>query len=276
MAMFIAHLTDPHIGLTPSQTCPPLDPTEALRRALAHVRQLQPAADVLLLSGDLVDSGRARDYATLLELLQAELPTPAEGGLLVLAIPGNHDLPETARRILAPYMPIAPDAPPGCACLHVEHQGLHFIGLDTVVPGAPHGTLDPEQLAWLERRLLTCAGQPVLIFLHHPPLTSGITGMDAFGLLEGRTGLARLVAAHGNVQLIAAGHIHRPIVGALGGAPVVVLPSTSHQMELDLRPGAPLAVRLEPPMIGLYRWTPGEGMVCHFSHIQAFDGPYLC
>lgn len=274
--MVIAHLTDPHIGLTPGPTCPRLDPTQALRCALTHVRQLQPAADVVLLSGDLADSGQAKDYTTLLGLLQTELPAPADGGPLVLAIPGNHDLPETARRILGPYMPVAADAPQGHACLHIEHQGLHFIGLDTVVPRAPHGALEAAQLAWLERRLSACAGQPVLIFLHHPPLTSGITGMDAFGLLEGRAELARLVAAHGSVQLIVAGHIHRPIVGALGGAPVVVIPSTSHQMELDLRPEAPLAVRLEPSMIGLYRWTPGEGMVCHFSHVQAFDGPYLC
>ena len=68
--------------------------------------------------------------------------------------------------------------------------------------------------------------------------------------------------------------MHRPILGALGGAPVVVAPSTSHQIELDLNPNAPLAVRLEPPMIGLYRWTPEDGIACHFSHVQAFDGPF--
>ena len=62
--------------------------------------------------------------------------------------------------------------------------------------------------------------------------------------------------------------------GALSGAPVVVAPSSSHQLELDLRPRAPLAVRLEPPKVGLYRWTPEDGIACHFSHVQAFDGPF--
>ncbi|HNL41220.1 MAG TPA: hypothetical protein PKM77_03115, partial [Ottowia sp.] len=57
-------------------------------------------------------------------------------------------------------------------------------------------------------------------------------------------------------------------------APVLVAPSTSHQLELDLRPGAPLALRLEPPMLGLYRWTAQDGVSCHFGHVQTFEGPY--
>lgn len=274
--MLIAHLTDPHVGLAGAPTCPPIDPPRALQRALAHVRQLRPAPELVLLTGDLADSGRASDYVVVRELLRSELPPPTEGGPRVLAIPGNHDLRETMLEALGDYLPVAADAPAPWICLHEVHQGLHLIGLDTVVPRAPHGELGDAQLAWLERQLAACAGEPVLIFMHHPPLTSGITAMDEFGLKSGREGLARLVAQHGGVQLIAAGHIHRPIVGALGGAPVLVAPSTSHQLELDLRPGAPLAVRMEPPMIGLYDWRGPGQMACHLSHVQGFDGPYLC
>ena len=98
-------------------------------------------------------------------------------------------------------------------------------------------------------------------------------GVRRFGVWRERLGT--LVRAHGNVQLITAGHLHRPIVGALGGAPVVVAPSSSHQLELDLRARAPLAVRLEPPKVGLYRWTPEDGLACHFSHVQAYPGPFV-
>lgn len=271
--MLIAHLTDPHIGLDSADPEARINPTAGLREALAHVRELDPAPEVLLLSGDLTESGREQDYLTMLRLLAQELPSAGEGRPRVLAVPGNHDRPAVARRILSELMPQAAGAPPDQACLHVEHGGLHFIGLDTVVPGRSHGALGSAQLAWLQDTLLRCAGQPVLIFMHHPPLISGISAMDECGLLHGRAELAALVAAHGSVQLIAAGHMHRPILGLLGGAPVVVAPSTSHQLNLDLRPGAPLACRLEPPMIGLYRWTPEDGMTCHFSHVTAFDGP---
>ena len=303
--MLIAQITDPHIGLQPGPATGPLDPTGSLRRALAHVRALQPAVGVLLLTGDLADNGRPQDYAEIAALLADTLPTPAdggprvlavpgnhdrraparpaalradtlptpaEGGPRVLAVPGNHDLRAPARQALAAAMPVAPDAPGDCVCLHVEHGGLHLIGLDTVVPGAAHGALAADQLAWLQRHLAACAGAPVLIFMHHPPLVSGMAAMDACGLLQGRAELGRIVAAHGGVQAIAAGHLHRAIVGQLGGAPVVVAPSSSHQLTLDLRPDAPLALRFEPPMIGLYRWTAADGIACHFSYVEAF-GP---
>ncbi|WP_423459760.1 metallophosphoesterase family protein [Ottowia sp. VDI28] len=167
--MLIAHVTDPHIGLDMSPM-PGHPGTEvAFRRALAHVKQLSPAPKVLLLSGDLSDSGRAQDYATLLNILKEELPEQATQGPLVLAVPGNHDLPETARLVLGDLMPVAEDAPAGHACVHVEHGGLQFIGLDTVVPGKAYGVVSPPQLDWLEARLNACAGQPVVIFMHHPP-----------------------------------------------------------------------------------------------------------
>lgn len=273
--MLIAHLTDPHVGLGPCQVGHvALDPATALRRALAAVRELDPAPEVLLLSGDLVDSGREADYRTVLSLLREELPTRADGGPRVLAIPGNHDRREVALSVLGDYMPVAEDAPAGLICLHVTLGGLHLIGLDTVVPGKPYGTLDAAQLEWLARTLHGCAGEPVVIFMHHPPLVSGIEAMDRDGLRQGRAELGSLVARHGRVQLIAAGHIHRPIAGALGGAPVVVAPSTSHQLALDLEPGARVAIRLEPPMIGLYRWTPQDGMTCHLSHVHPFSADH--
>lgn len=272
--MLIAHLTDLHIGLDTTTLTGHPGPATALRRALAHVRSLDPPPDVLIISGDLSDDGNAEDYATVRDILREELPDQAQGGPLVLAVPGNHDDPMMARHVLGELMPVATDVPEGRACLHVEHGPLHFIGLDTAVPNRPHGALDPAQLTWLEAQLERCAGQPVVIFMHHPPLVTGITAMDTFGLLEGQARLGELVARHGSVQLIASGHIHRPIVGSLGGVPVLVAPSVSHQINLDLRPGAPLACRLEPPMIGLYRYSPATGTACHFSYVDPFPGPF--
>jgi len=272
--MLIAHLTDTHLGIDSGALGGRLDPAAALRRALARVRALAPAPAVLLLTGDLTEAGRAADYTLLAELLKQELPAHAGQAPRVLCIIGNHDHREHARQHLGALMPIAPDAPPPLACVRAEVGGLQFIGLDTVLPGHPHGALDAPQLDWLARQLRDCAGQPVALFMHHPPLTSGIEAMDRCGLRRGRAELARLVAAHGGVQFIACGHLHRPIAGVLGGAPVLVAPSTSHQLELDLRPGAPLALRLEPPMLGLYRWTAQDGVSCHFGHVQTFEGPY--
>ena len=87
------------------------------------------------------------------------------------------------------------------------------------------------------------AGQPVALFMHHPPLTSGIDAMDRYGLLRGRAELARLVAGHGGVQFIACGHVHRPIAGVLGGAPVLLV-SARRGQGLDAVVAAVLAAAL--------------------------------
>ena len=107
--------------------------------------------------------------------------------------------------------------------------------------------------------------------------TTTLGGDDKVGvaaMLEAVRALKEDGVAHGDVQLIAAGHLHRPLVGSLGGAPVMVAPSSSHQIDLNLLPGAPLACRLEPPVVGLYRHTPGEGIACHFSYVDQFSGPF--
>ncbi len=272
--MLIAHITDPHIGLDTSQMPGHPGGATAFRRALTHVRNLSPAPRVLLLSGDLSNAGLAKEYGVLRAILKEELLENTVNGPLVLAVPGNHDDPEAARLMLNDFMPVSADAPASHTCIHVEHGGLHFIGLDTVQPGHAHGAISQTQLDWLGAQLKACAGKPVVIFMHHPPLVTGITAMDACGLLQGTAQLGKLVAAHGTVQMIAAGHLHRPVVGALGGVPVVIAPSSSHQLELNLRPGAPVSCRLEPPMIGLYRWVPEDGIACHFSHVESFPGPF--
>ena len=275
--MLIAHITDPHLGLDTRALTGHPGPVEALRRALEHALGLDPAPEVLLLTGDLTDSGAESDYLALRRLLDEVVPAPSAGGPRLWAVLGNHDDRGAARAVLGELLGSVPGLPASAevpACTYAQHGGLHFIGLDTMVPNQAHGELDDVQLDWLGQTLERCADQPVLIFMHHPPLTSGMAIMDACGLLRGRERLGELVRSHGGVQLIAAGHLHRPIVGALGGAPVVVAPSCSHQLALDLRPHGRLAVLMEPPQIGVYRWTPEDGLACHFSQVQPQLEPF--
>lgn len=264
--MLIAQLSDSHVGLDPATLGGLVDTTAALHRAVAHVGRLVPMPDVVLLTGDLADAGAPADYATLANALRP-LCQP------VYAVAGNHDRPALARAGLGAAMPVAADAPAGCTCYHVAVGGLRLVALDTVVAGQAHGRLGAAQLAWLARTLDDHAGEPVLIAMHHPPIRTGIDAMDECGLLEGAAELAALVRQHGRVQGILCGHVHRPIHGMLGGAPVHVAPSVAHQIALDLRPGAALACRLEPPKILLHRWSTDEGLCTHLSYIDDFAGP---
>lgn len=264
--LLIAQLTDPHVGTGPDFLGGLIDTAAALRRAVEHVAALQPAPDLVLLTGDLTERGRPEEYAEVLDAL-APLTVP------VYAVPGNHDVPAVAREEMGRCMPVASDAPAGTCCYHVVHGGLRLVALDTVVPRRSHGAIAQEQLDWLSRVLDRYCGEPVLLFMHHPPLPTGLAVMDACSLMSGGEALAGLIRGHGNVQGLLCGHLHRPVQMSFGGAPLHVAPSVAHQIDLDLRPAAPLRARLEPPKISLHRWTPEYGLCTHLSYVEPFGEP---
>ena len=261
--LLIAQLSDPHVGTGPAFLGGRMDTEKALRDAVAHVATMRPRPDLVLLTGDLTEHGSATEYALVSDAL-AQLCMP------VYAVPGNHDDSKAALDALARYMPVAPDAPEGSCCYRVRPEDLHLIALDTVVAHQSHGALCSEQLAWLAHTLNDCQGEKVLIFMHHPPLPTGIEAMDACSLMAGGDELAALVRGHGSVQGILCGHLHRPVQMQFGGVPLHVAPSVAHQITLDLRPGAALHAQLEPPKISLHRWSPSDGLCTHLSYVEAF------
>jgi hypothetical protein len=71
-----------------------------------------------------------------------------------------------------------------------------------------------------------------------------------------RQALAAIVAASPQVLLIAAGHVHLPLAGTLGGRPVLAAPSTYVQADLDAEPQVVLSSRR--PGYVLHRLVDGE------------------
>lgn len=265
-SLLIAQLSDPHVGTGADFLGGGIDTTAALQRAVQHMASMQPRPDLVLLTGDLVEHGRPEEYRVLAEAL-AGLPMP------VYAVPGNHDDSLVARCLLPGCMPVDDEAPAGRCCFHVEHGGLHLVALDTVVPRKSHGVLGAAQLQWLTRVLDACRGQPTLIFMHHPPLPTGLAVMDACSLMEGGELLEGLIRRHGQVQGLLCGHLHRPVNAVFGGALLHVAPSVAHQIDLDLRADAPLHARLEPPKVSLHRWSPALGLCTHLSYVEPFGEP---
>ena len=89
--MLVAHITDPHLSLDTWALPGHPGPAQALRNALRHVQSVDPAPEVLLLTGDLTESGAEADFRTLRQVLDETLPSPQAGGPLVLAVLGHHD-----------------------------------------------------------------------------------------------------------------------------------------------------------------------------------------
>ena len=88
--MLIAQLSDPHIKLPGRLAYRQVDTATLLGKAVAHLNQLDPAPDLVVITGDLTDVGSPQEYAHLRQLL-----SPLKAPLIV--VPGNHDEREALR-----------------------------------------------------------------------------------------------------------------------------------------------------------------------------------
>jgi Icc protein len=210
----LAQISDPHMRVGPDDQ----GSAAALVKAVDAVLALDPLPDAVLVSGDLADGGTPAEYERVRELL-APLPMP------VHVLPGNHDRLDWD----GPYAADVGD--------------LRLIACDTTKPGHDDGHLD---LDWLEAQLATSTA-PTIVAMHHPPLLTGIGGLDAIGLPEReRAALGALLARSPQVVRVAAGHVHRAAFATLAGCPVVTCPGTNWQTKLEI--GTPgFSVVAEPP-----------------------------
>lgn len=262
--MLIAQISDLHVtdgGYDVSG----IVPTNAMvERAVAALLQLDPAPDMVIVSGDLTEHGEPAEYAALRGLLEP-LPMP------VYAIPGNHDRRDAMRAAFdrMNYLPAA-----GPLNFVVESRPLRVIGLDSSVERKSHGALVTDTLDFLRAALAGASNIPTLIMVHHPPAACGIEHMDEIRLLEGADDFARILSENPQVQRVVSGHVHRPVLLGFAGIPCQIAPSVAHQVALDLSAGGAACFNLEPPAFLLHRWNDKAGLVTHMAYVDGAPGPY--
>jgi Icc protein len=225
----LAQLSDPHIRLGDDA------PDRALAAAVAAVAALDPAPDAVLVSGDLADTADPREYARVRELL-APLPMPYH------VLPGNHDSVPELEKVFGP------------AEYAVDAGDLRLVAIDSTIPGGPgDGRIPVERL---EAQLTN--GKPTIVAMHHAPLVTGVPPMDQLGVpREDREALAELLRRHPEVKRIVTGHLHRTIVGAVGGVPIFTCPGVHLQLELDFK-GGEIGTNDDPPGYALHLLLDGE------------------
>jgi len=240
------HVTDTHImagGKWPLRNSGgEFDTDASLCRVVETIRALDPAPAFAVLGGDLASPDilhRERtltaaeyepSYGRLRDIL-AGLPCP------IHPLMGNHDHRAAFNRVLRAQ---AADAP----CYYAfDHDGVHFIALDSHQPGKASGALDAAQLAWLDRDLSAHRGALTVIFVHHHPWPLGLAWIDTMPLENGEE-LMTLLARHPQVRWVIGGHVHLDQVIERGGLTFLTTPSTCVQLSKTL-PGP--AYGGEPP-----------------------------
>jgi len=264
--MLIAHVSDTHVTAEGELLAGRIDSPAQLDRVVDTILALDTPPEAVLLTGDLTDRGEPEAYAVLRRILR-RLPMP------VYAIPGNHDRREPMRAAFADcgWTPATPGAR---LCYRFELGPFAVIALDSLVEGSDHGELGAEQLDWLRDQLVALAQRPALVMVHHPPVNSGIAVMDAMKLADAAP-FGALVAAHGNVERILCGHLHRSMHLRWRGSMVSVPASSVEQLHLAFDPEAPLGTVAEPPGFLLHYLDSADGLISHAVPVGAFAGPYL-
>lgn len=264
--LLIVQISDLHIKAPGELVCGRVDTAAALERCIEQLNRFVPRPDLVVITGDLVDAADARSYDHLIRLL-AKLELPCA------AVPGNHD----DRALMRAALTDGGYAQARGALNSVRSVGdVDVVLIDSHVPGASHGALDAETLAWLDATLAEQPTWPALLFLHHPPFATGIGHMDVQNLRNADK-LAALVRQHPRARLIAAGHVHRAVATNFAGVAASICPAPNHAVALDLDGSLPPSFKIEPPGFLLHVCLPGDGfgtIATHLVPIGDFAGPY--
>lgn len=224
------HFTDTHIMAGRPPEPPWGDTAASLRRVVDAVNALAPAPAFVVVGGDLVspdliDRTRtltAEEYEPSYRLLR-ELLAPLRCPVHLLL--GNHDHRHAFHRVMGSRV-ASLDEPHRYA---FDHEGYHFVALDSHEPGQTAGFVDAGQLAWLEADLDTNRGRPTVVFVHHHLWPLGLAWLDAMPLRNGEE-LTRLLAPRRDVRWVVCGHVHQDHHAQRDGLTMVTTPATSVQI----------------------------------------------
>ena len=218
VAPYLIQISDTHLLADTDQESYGVNPYQNLERVIAHISRLAPPPAFVIFTGDLISDDNPRSYCHL-KLLANRLTSP------VFFAMGNHDLRQAFRRIVLEE--VSPGAGPYYYAF--DTAGYRFVVLDSVVEGQVAGELDATQLSWLDNTLEEGSEQRTVLFMHHPPVRTGVDWLDAFPFGNGVDLLDILTSHRQQVQRVFFGHVHMPVHITERGIQFSSAPSSAYQ-----------------------------------------------
>jgi Icc protein len=215
----LIQITDTHILPPGSMLYGSIDSALHLHQTVRTINRMRPLPDAVLFTGDLVENGDKSGYQHFVELIEP-LKMPA------WVIPGNHDDPKMMCEAFAGtnHFP-ATDVTFQYA---IEDLPFRILALNSHADGTELPEFNEQKLSWL-RDQLGHSTKPVLIAIHHPPMTTGIELIDMGGSAWYQ-GIKSVLSGCKQVKLLICGHCHTDLCGRIGQVPVYMAPANSHQL----------------------------------------------
>ena len=214
---YFIQISDTHLVADTNLEPYGVNPYANLERIITHIFHLDPPPAFVMFTGDLISDDDPQSYRHL-KLLTERLPSPTYFAM------GNHDLRRPFRHLFLG------EDPPGSEPYYYafDAAGYRFVVLDSLVEGEVAGKLDAAQLAWLDDTLTSVSEQPTVVFMHHPPVPTGVDWLDAHAFGNGDD-LLDILAKHRQVQRLFFGHVHMPIQITERGVQFTSVPSSAYQ-----------------------------------------------
>jgi len=212
----LLQFTDTHLLADPAATVRGVRTQASLEACLAHARRRHLPADVIAVTGDLVQDDPVAYGA--LELLFDNLGAP------VLLIPGNHDVPAELERRFA-HEPFQVGGTRVLGCWAVVMLSSWYANAQD-----GEGQLGLAELARLEEALAAHRDRHVLVCLHHQPIPMEAAGLDALGLGDAGPFMA-VIRRHPHVRAVVWGHAHQSLDVLRGDVRYLCTPSTCMQFK---------------------------------------------
>ena len=200
----------------------------SLTDVIQHCRASDWPADLVSVTGDLIQDESAGAYQRFIELISPlQLP--------VHCVPGNHDIRKLMQEAIS--------APPFYYCDATEMENWLIVGLDSCESDRAGGAIDAAEYQRLDQAIDSSDADHVMLCLHHPPVAMGSAWLDTVGLDEPEVFFER-VGASGKVRLAIFGHVHQAYDREHHGVQIISTPSTCSQF----KPGSEdFAVDERPP-----------------------------
>ena len=218
--MIIAQISDTHISVDhedgPARA-------ENLKAVIGALHALDPAPDLVIHTGDLVNRGKEEEYDLATTLL-APLRIP------FYPIPGNRD----HRGLMAGALKRIGCDLPGNGFLHYDIEGfpVRLIGLDSQSSLNNKGAFCQDRRAWLQNTLEQEKERPTALFMHHPPFDI-VEAKDPFQFNEREDAqkLEEIIAANPQIIRLFCGHAHRSAHTSFGNRPATTIPSVATSLQ---------------------------------------------
>ena len=253
--MLIAQISDTHI-LAPDPDLPAANlRAECLRRCVADINRQDP--DVVLLTGDTVQHGRADEYAFLRELL-APLTAP------LFPVPGNRDDKREMRAAFGEERGFLRD---GGEFLHyaIEEYDVRLVGIDSTLAGERKGRFCEVRQAWLAETLDAQPERQTLLYIHHPPFDVDDHYVGGYRVAGEAAALERIVQQRPQVVGLLCGHVHWPVSRSWAGTEARIMPSVA----VDVRKGIDESEARGRPVYMLHRVSRATGLVSEARMVEA-------